>query len=250
MSEDGKTNGAGRPHAPFRPAPAGAAEGAEEATGEEGEGHPASAAGDPAAPGEGGGEGEGEEAELPDEPAEPMPAAIGELAAACVRFVATKYGVPLDFTQDTLSVLDHYVRDARAEIIAKPASLPLLQATIGAYLGEVIRRAHRGLWECEGEHETWKVIFTSVYLAFNPIGMAREALLEEAQPGWNAHFDVDDAEREGLEQRLASLGEVPEDEYYAPTTRFDAVEVAIDHLAARMRAQGLGDVRFDRSDYE
>jgi len=62
--------------------------------------------------------------------------------------------------------------------------------------------------------------------------------------------EVDDAERERVERRLAALGEVAEDEFFAPTTRFDAVEIAVDRLAARMRAQGLGDVRFDRGDYE
>ena len=223
MGEESKTNGAGHPH--------GAHEGVNGEAPEETEDV------EVAAP-----EAEGE--------AEPMPAAVAELAAACVRYAATKYGVPLDFTQDTLSVLDQYVRDARAEVVAKPASLPLLQATIGAYLGEVIRRAHRGLWESEGEHDAWRVLFTRVYLSFNPIGMAREALLEDAQPGWHAHLEVDDAEREGVERRLAALGEVADDEFYAPTTRFDAVEIAVDQLAARMRAQGLGDVRFDRGDYE
>jgi hypothetical protein len=180
---------------------------------------------------------------------EPMPGPVAELAASCVRFAAAKYGVPLDFTPDTLSIVDQYVRDARADVTAKPQSLDLLQASIGAYVGEVIRRAHHGLWRCEGEYDGWRIYMTRVYLAFNPIGMAREALLLEPAEGWHAHLETEIAEREVLERRLQSLGEVEDDEYYAPSTRFDVVEIAVDALAAEMRSQGLGDVRFTADDY-
>src|SRR5262245_46288018 len=106
-----------------------------------------------------------------------MPMAVVELAAACVRFVSSKSKVPLDFTPETLSLLDQYVRDARTEVASNPAALELLQASIGAYLGEVIRRAHGGLWDATGEHDGWRILMTSVFLSFNPVGMAREALL-------------------------------------------------------------------------
>jgi hypothetical protein len=187
--------------------------------------------------------------EIPEDHLEPMPAAVAELAASCVRFAAAKYGVPLDFTPDTLSIVDQYIRDARADVLANPQSLDLLEATIGAYVGEVIRRAHHGLWHCEGEYDGWRIYMTRVYLAFNPIGMAREALLLESADGWHAHLETEVAEREVLERRLQSLGEVEDDEYYAPSTRFDVVEIAVDALAAEMRSQGLGDVRFTADDY-
>ncbi|MEO9254668.1 MAG: hypothetical protein ABI305_03955, partial [Tepidiformaceae bacterium] len=87
--------------------------------------------------------------ELPEEELEGMPGNVAELCASCVRFVAAKYGVPLDFTPDTLSIVDQYVRDARAEVMAKPMSLPLVEASVGAYVGEVIRRVHHGLWRAD-----------------------------------------------------------------------------------------------------
>jgi len=180
---------------------------------------------------------------------EPMPSNVAELCAACVRFVAAKYGVALDFSTDTLSLLDQYVRDARPELREKPESIDLLQAALGAYLGEVIRRAHHGLWDTDGEHDGWRVVMTRVYLAFNPIGMVREALLVEQAPGWNAHLETDPGERDTLDERLAMLPSVDEEEFFAPTTRFDVVEVAVDALAAHMRQTGLGDVRFSLEDY-
>ena len=185
----------------------------------------------------------------PDPRDAPPPVAVAELAAACVRFVASKYKVPLDFVPDTLSLVDQYVRDARAELAEQPEAIDLVQASIGAYLGEVMRRAFGATWFCDGDHDGWRLDFTFVYLTFNPIGMAREALSLAAQDGWHSHLETDPGEREFLETRLKLVGEVEEEEYYAPTTRFDVVEIAVDTLRAKMEADGNGDVTFGPDDY-
>ena len=186
----------------------------------------------------------------PDPRDAPPPVAVAELAAACVRFVAAKYKVPLDFEPETLSLIDQYVRDARGELAAKPEAIDLLQASIGAYLGETLRRAFGATWFCDGDYDGWRLDFTYVYLTLNPIGMAREALMLGTADGWHAHLEADAGEREILEQRLASLGEIEEEEFYAPTTRFDVVEIAVDTLRAKMQADGNGDVTFGPDDYE
>jgi hypothetical protein len=179
----------------------------------------------------------------------PAPAAVAELFASCVRFVGAKYKIALDFSPDTLSVVDQYVRDAREDLKIKPEALDLLQATIGAYLGEVLRRAFGGEWFCDGEHDGWRLDMTYVYLTFNPIGMAREALMLHTADGWHGHLETEEAEREVLEGRLKLLADVDEEEYFAPTTRFDVVEIAVDALRAKMVQDGHGDVRFTRDDY-
>lgn len=58
------------------------------------------------------------------------PAPVVDLAAACVRFVTQRYRVPLDFTPDTLSLVDQYVRDARLELKEKPETLALVRAPL------------------------------------------------------------------------------------------------------------------------
>jgi hypothetical protein len=189
---------------------------------------------------------------------EAPPHAVAELCAACVRFVATRYQVALDFSQDTLSLVDQYVADARAEIAALSgdrasavgaSTIDIVQASAGAYLGEVIRRRFGGAWFAEGEHDAWRVDMESVFLTFNPIGMMREALALEPQEGWHAHLEMDPAEKESVERRLAALPDVEDAEYYAPTTRFDVVEIAVAALRAQMVAAGHGDVRFTAEDY-
>jgi hypothetical protein len=179
----------------------------------------------------------------------PAPPHVVELSASCARFVLTKYRVPLDGTSDTLSLLDQYVKDARAELAVKPEALDLLSATIGAYLGEVMRRAFGGVWFAEGDYDAWRIDATRVFLTFNPIGMAREALAGEEQEGWHAHLEMDQAEREEVERRLQALGEVEQEEYFLPSTRYDVVALAVETLRAKMVADGHGDVTFGPEDY-
>ncbi len=185
-----------------------------------------------------------------DSPAwEPAPTHVAELAASCARFVFSKYKVPLDGTSDTLSLVDQYVKDARAEIKVKPETLELLSATVGAYLGEVMRRAFGGEWFAEGDYAAWRLDMTRVFLTFNPLGMAREALLLDEQDGWHAHLEMDEAEKDEIDRRLAALGEMEEDEYFLPSTRFDVVSLAVEALRGKMIEDGHADVTFSRDDY-
>jgi hypothetical protein len=187
--------------------------------------------------------------EVEGEGIEAPPSNVAELAAACVRFVSMRYGVPLDFTPDTLSLVDQYVKDARAEVAVRPETVALLQGAIGAYLGEVVRRAFGGEWFSEGDESGWRLYLSRVYLSFNPVGMSREALLLEEAEGWHAYVETGEAEREMLDTRLAALPAVADEEYYAPTTRFDVVSIAYHALRAAMQSQGLADVRFTPEDY-
>jgi hypothetical protein len=179
----------------------------------------------------------------------PPPTPVAELAAAAVRFVTGKYGVPLDFSSDTLSLLDQYVRDSRAEVLLLPSSMDLIAAALGAYWGEVVRRSFGGYWEASGDHSTYRLCFSRVFLSLNPLGVGREALTMQAEEGWGAHFEVDPKERSVVFERLSSWPEADEAEYYLPSTRFDATEVAFEVLRARMIARGDAGVRFIPRDY-
>jgi hypothetical protein len=185
------------------------------------------------------------------------PPEVLELAGACVRYVTARYGVTLDFDPDTLSLLDQWVRDARSEAARKAEVTELVQSAAGAYLGEVIRRHFGGSWDVGsddgapniGELAHWRLQLASVYCSFNPIGMIREALFREPQDGWHAHFELDPAEAESIAARLDALPEVDEDDYYAPSTRYDVVCIVVDALRDALRARGLGDVTFGPEDY-
>jgi Family of unknown function (DUF6278) len=194
-------------------------------------------------------EAEAEAAARPPAPLPPPPERVAELCAACMRFVASKYKVSLDGTPDTLSLLDQYVREAREAAQERPESVELVAPAVGAYLGEVMRQMFRGEWWAEGDYDSWRLYFTNVYLAFNPLGMALEAITMTDAEGWNAHLTLDPGEREEIEERLAAMPEVDEEEYYLPTTRLDVVTAVVETLRARAEGAGTGDVTFSKDDY-
>jgi len=191
--------------------------------------------------------------EEPESDAEPLPAPppqVAELVAACMRFVASKYKVALDGTPDTLSLVDQYIREARIAYQARPESIDLVAPAVGAYLGEVMRQEFAAEWFAEGSHEAWRLYFHNVFLSFNPVGIAREAITMKDEAGWNAHLTLDPAERELIDERLAAMPDVDEDEYYLPTTRFDVITAVVETLRAHAEASGTGDVTFSREDYD
>lgn len=187
------------------------------------------------------------------------PETILELAAACSRFVAGKYGVPLDFTGDTLSLVDQYVRDARESVKKEPATFDLVAFAIGGYLGETMRRTFGGEWfvgapadgavNVEGEPRQYRLYFTRVKLSCNPLGLAREALLSADDPEFPSAFVVDPQYRGFVEERLKDVSPVSEDEYYLPSTRFDTAAFIVELLHAKMAADGIERARYSRIDY-
>ena len=183
-------------------------------------------------------------------PLSPPPPQVAELIAACMRFVASKYKVALDGTPETLSLVDQYIREARTAYEARPESIDLVAPAVGSYLGEVIRQELGAEWFADGSHESWRLYFKHVFLSFNPVGIAREAIIMKEEEGWNAHLTLDPAEREAIDERLAVMPDVDEDEYYLPTTRYDVITVVVETLRARAEQAGTGDVTFSREDYD
>lgn len=203
-------------------------------------------------------EGEGpSEGELA--PAEPearvvgdAPQVIAELAAACVRHVQKALGVTLDFTAETLPLLDHYLAEAQKTIVGRSeddvkaamATLPVLVQTAGAYFGEVVRRRYPSWWRTEGDDPMgYRVELETVYLAFSPMLFMYEALARDlAVQGDQAVFEaaqieMDEEDQKAAAERLAEL-EVSDEEYYAPSTRLEAIDVCVATIRARRMAEG------------
>jgi len=168
---------------------------------------------------------------------------ILDLAGACVAAVQNAIGVELDFTPDTLPLLDHYAREAE---LPGDEVLELVAPMCGAYFGEVVRRAlGSARWHCpEGAPERWRLEFEDCFLYFNPVGVAVEALLEEEAPGWHAHLSTLPGERKVLEDALGVFGEVRADDYFRFSIRFEAIEQVHQTLGRRAAEQGDARRRF------
>lgn len=188
---------------------------------------------------------------LEDADFDDVPEPVLELLAVCRQYVLARVGIELDFTPETLPVLDHYVELSRPELEDRPEALALVARAVGAYFGEVVRRQLDGMWRVPGvDDHQWAVCARPVFLALNPVGAAYDALhTSDAHEGPSSELRLLPDERELVERRLGDLPPVSEREYYLLSTRLEAAEIAFEALRAEQSRTGRADVRFDESDY-
>ena len=179
------------------------------------------------------------------------PEPVAELVTACLDYVRRALGFELDFTSDTLSVLDHYTATVRDQIETRPELAPLVARATGAYFGEVVRAFIPGFWRVPSTNvHDWEVCSRVCFLRWNPIGVGYDALyLEREHDGPRSVLKCAPEDREFLERRLAALPPVPVDQYHLFTTRFEAIEVAQEALRARLDEQGYEGLEFSEDDY-
>jgi hypothetical protein len=143
------------------------------------------------------------------------PQAIQDLAEACVRFVDRALGIRLDYEPETLPILDHYIKQGRTLAKERPETVPLVAQAAGAYIGEVVRRRHRGFWraEHEGDPNTWRLLLEHVYLALRPIELVARSLRAPPAPPppkietRRKREDDDDDDDDDLDEEEASRAE-------------------------------------------
>lgn len=177
------------------------------------------------------------------------PADVAELAGSCVEYVRRALGVTLDTTGDTLSVLDHYLADARR--VDRPEAQEIVARAAAAYFGEVLRRRFDCWWSDQGDDiTTYELRFGPVYLTVQPYALVATALgLGTEEDRELAGIVIDEDEIEIIGAHLAALPPVTEEEFTRLTTRFDVLEIVVDQLKARAVARGHGDVFFEDADY-
>jgi hypothetical protein len=161
------------------------------------------------------------------------PAHLDDLAHACVAAVQRSLGIELDFTQDTLPILDHYISMAQG---SKAEVIELLAPMAGAYFGEVVRRGvGAARWHAPTtDYHQYRLEFESAFLHFNPLGMVVESVMKAPVEGWMAHLQMLPKDREPVLASLEALGGVRDIDYYRLSVRFEAVEqvyLVLCHLA-------------------
>lgn len=182
---------------------------------------------------------------------DPPPEPILEASTACLNYVLRATGVTLDFSPETLSVLDHYIELARADMENRPELVPLITRAVGAYFGEVVRIVVPSFWRLPSANVVdWQLCSSSVFFAFNPIGAAYDALYRSVEhDGPRSLFRVAPEDKDLLSARLAAMPKVPEDEYYLLTTRLEVIEAVVEALRARQEEKGYGETEFTEEDY-
>lgn len=178
------------------------------------------------------------DAEGTEKPDDGCPAHVKKLAEGCVYFVEEALQLRLDYTQDTLPILDHYLREASQDEKVASGAMPevgaLLAPAAGAYFGELVRRSlPDARWHAPGEDfANYRIEFGSFFLHFNPVGVAQEVITGEDAPGWNGHFAMLEAGRKVVEPTLAQGLAMRDADYYSLSVRYETLEQVASVLEA------------------
>lgn len=178
------------------------------------------------------------------DPSNDAPSEIVDLAQACVRYVHDSLGFTLDFTRETLPVLDHYLRQSVRG--ARDEAVDLMARVAGAYFGEVVRRSLPGVrWgQDEPDPRRARLEFERFFLCFNPIGAALEAITGAPTEGFHTHFQVLDEARTAVNAALEAGMEVGDDDYFTLGVRLETLEQVADVVsgleAARKEPRSFG----------
>jgi hypothetical protein len=174
---------------------------------------------------------------------------ITDLAGACVAAVRNALGIELDFTQDTLPLLDHYASQANGP---REEILGLVAPMCGAYFGEVLRRnVAEARWVApDDEYALWRLEFEPCFLYVNPVGLAIEALTQRETAGIGTRLSVLDHDRKAVEAALERYGEVDEQDYFRLSIRYEVIEQVVLTLVTRSKERGEDHTSFGPDVYE
>lgn len=188
------------------------------------------------------------------------PEPIELLAERCVVHVRNRFGFELDFTPETLGVVDHFIDEVVIEEVGghrPPAGdrrrshlVHLLAPTLGAYFGEVIRGCMRCRWRFPGEDpREWLLEFEQYFLRFNPAGAAAEALFQAPVEEWAGALVAAPGQMLTLYQRLAAAPPLPEDQFFSLATRHEVLQIVDDWLRQQSAAED-GPLCCTEADYD
>ncbi len=170
------------------------------------------------------------------------PAVVTDLALTAFRLVKEKLGFELDFTPETLPVLDHYLEKLREEDGGTPDEkvVALVAPCAGAYFGEVARRSLPGLrWHVpEDDYRGWRLEATDAFLCFNPIGVVLEALHHASLGDWHAHYALLASDQAIVDRSLEATGPVREDDFWRLSVRHEVLEQTLGVLRELSRQRG------------
>src|SRR5262249_50814902 len=155
-----------------------------------------------------------------------------ELADACIRFVDRALGVRLDYSLETLPLLDHYLEQAREAACTKPETSGLVAQAAGAYFGELLRRRYASWWGADdADPSLWQIELENVYLAVAPVALVSDLLHRGTiEEGDVAFLELLEDDRAAVAARLADLPGVSDAEYYSLATRLEVIDIAVEAI--------------------
>ncbi|PRQ09288.1 hypothetical protein [Enhygromyxa salina] len=210
----------------------------------------------------------------PSAPARPTPgpspsqALVDQLVAVFREQLERALDVELrdDIGTTALAYVDHYLTLLREE--QREPIISLVAAGAGAWFGELVRREVGGVWIGDGtDPRRLRLLLEPQFLHVSPVDLAYEAIFAGSpDPGdpripQGAALDGAYHLRKRAEQpdelddhawvteRLAEVPEVPEDQFYSLTGRFETLELILQLLAGRDVERSREPTSYHLNDY-
>jgi hypothetical protein len=108
-------------------------------------------------------------------------------------------------------------------------------STAGAYFGEVLRRRHPSHWFLGDDPSAYRIELEVARLVVHPMSSSASA-----SPSGRPRTKVSSRrlvlsleDRDALAKRLEELPEVTDEELFAPSTRLEVIDIALDLLHGR-----------------
>lgn len=169
-----------------------------------------------------------------------LPTPLQKRIDAAGQRISAALGVAPDLTQDTLPLLDGYLRMVGAELGTAERQRAIEE--LGAHFGEVLRRLFDARWALDDEESpaTWRLELPSCFLYFYPVGMTGEVLLGCESEDFDGSFTTGDESLAVLEEMLAEAAPLSEQAYYSLSGRCDVLQLVADFLTTRHLVDNKG----------
>ncbi|KIG13480.1 hypothetical protein DB30_08046 [Enhygromyxa salina] len=186
----------------------------------------------------------------------PSQALVDQLVAGFREQLGRALEVELrdDIGSTALAYVDHYLGLLKEE--EREPIVSLVAAGAGAWFGELVRREIGGLWIGDGtDPRRLRLLLEPQFVHFSPVDLAYEAIFSGSpDPGdprssrvapegaaldgaYHLRKRTEQAEElddhAWITERLAEVPEVPEDQFYSLTGRFETLELILQLLASR-----------------
>ncbi|MBW2731841.1 MAG: hypothetical protein JRH20_05565 [Deltaproteobacteria bacterium] len=174
---------------------------------------------------------------------QPPPEAVTTLIEKARQLIKAAFDVEPDLTQDTLPLLDGYLRTLVSTATAAERTTAL--EAMGAHFGEVACRTLNGQWALRGEDKgQWRVELRSCFLTFNPLGMAAEVAYGCETAEYDGSFASRDDLQDELSEMLGAAAPMSDKAYYSLSGRMDVLLLVTDWLTSnRLVEEGKKGIR-------
>ena len=181
-----------------------------------------------------------------------LPEEIYQLTERCRAHVHKRFAIELDFSSETLSVLDFFVeemvKDENQGNSPKPGDarrmnmVQLFAPTLGAYFGACLLQQFGGRFRhTEKDFTNWRFEFDSFFLRFNPAAVAASVIARKEIDGLSPALIASAKQMPLLQERFDAAPDIPEDDYFSFCTWFESIQIANEFLAEVYQKDGRED---------